>query len=155
VVDASPLIHLSRTRNIHFLTTLGPTILVPAPVYREVLAKDSDHSARIVQETSWFAHVPASQIPAEISRWDLGAGESAVLAWALSHPGSIAVLDDAKARRLARALRLPMIGTLGLVVRAKRHGLIPLARPIVESLIAHGMYLSPPVLQEALAIVGE
>jgi predicted nucleic acid-binding protein len=155
VVDASPLIHLSRTRNIHLLTTLGPTILVPAPVYLEVLAKTSDEAAQIVQDTPWLSRVPVPDVPAEIGRWDLGAGESAVLTWAQAHPGSVAILDDARARRLSQDLRIPVIGTLGIVVRAKRYGLIPSARPIVESLIAQGMYLSPLVLRDALAVVGE
>jgi predicted nucleic acid-binding protein len=155
VVDASPLIHLSRTRKIHLLTTLGPTIVVPASVHAEVLAKSADEAARIVEETPWLSRVPYSPVPAEILRWELGAGESSVLAWSQSHPGSLAILDDGKARRIAQKLGLPVIGTLGVVLRAKRRGLIPLARPVVNELIAQGMYVSPPVVRDALALVGE
>ncbi len=155
MVDASPLIHLARTRNIHLLTTLGPAIVVPAPVYAEVLAKTSDETARIVRETPWLNRVPGPAVSPQVLRWDLGAGESAVLTWAQDHPGSLAILDDAKARRMAQASHLPVIGTLGIVLRAKRRGLIPLARPIIENLIAHGMYLSAPVVRESLALVDE
>jgi predicted nucleic acid-binding protein len=125
------------------------------PVYIEVLAKTSDEAGRIVRETPWLNRVSVPVVSPQIIRWDLGAGESAVLTWAQDHPGSLAILDDAKARRLAQASRLPVIGTLGVVLRAKRRGLIPLARPIVESLIAHGMYLTAPVVQDSLALVGE
>ena len=48
-----------------------------------------------------------------------------------------------------------MIGTLGIVLRAKRRGLIPQARPVVEKMIANGMYLSQSILQKALALVNE
>jgi len=129
--------------------------VVPAPVYAEVKAKASDDAAKLVASASWVVHVPAPAVPADIARWDLGAGESAVLAWAQAHSGSVAILDDARARQLAQGLRLPLIGTLGIVVRAKRQGRIPLVRPIVESLIAHGMYLSSLLVKDALAVVGE
>jgi predicted nucleic acid-binding protein len=155
VVDASPLIHLSRTGNIDLLKSLGPTIVVPASVYDEVRAKASDESAHVIQETSWLHCVPKSPIPADIARWSLGAGESAVLAWARSHSGCIAILDDGKGRKLAQDLGLPLIGTLGIVLRAKRRGLIPHARPVVERMIANGMYLSPSVVQKSLALMGE
>jgi predicted nucleic acid-binding protein len=155
VVDASPLIHLSRTRNIHFLTTLAPTIVVPAPVYEEVRAKTSDESARVIQQTAWLRLVPGPSIPDDIRPWDLGAGEAAVLAWARTHPGCLAILDDARGRKLAEELGLSVIGTLGIVLRAKRRGLIPQARPVVERMMANGMYLSQSILQKALALVGE
>ena len=155
MVDTSPLIYLARTQNIHLLRTVSSTIVVPAPVRDEVRAKASDESASILEKTPWLIHVAGSQVPAEISRWDLGAGESSVLAWAQAHAGSIAILDDGKGRRVAQELRLPLIGTLGIVLRAKRLGVIPLARPVVEDLIGSGMYLSAVLVREALALMGE
>jgi predicted nucleic acid-binding protein len=44
---------------------------------------------------------------------------------------------------------------MGLVLIAKRRGLIPAARPILEMLVARGMYLSATVIEQALALVGE
>jgi len=78
-----------------------------------------------------------------------------VLAWAHARPGTLAILDDLAARRCAATLRIPVRGTLGLVLAAKRRGRIPAARPVLESLRASGMYLSDPVLNKALALVGE
>jgi uncharacterized protein len=78
-----------------------------------------------------------------------------VLAWALSKPGTVAVLDDQKARTHAGSLGISVIGTLGIVLRAKRQGVISQARPIVQDLIARGMYLSRAVTERALALVGE
>jgi len=155
VVDASPLIHLSRTGNIDLLKSLGPTIVVPASVDDEVRAKASDESARVIRETPWLHRAPRSSIPADIVRWGLGAGESAVLAWARSHPGCLAILDDGKGRKLAQELGLPLIGTLGIVLRAKRRGLIPHARPTASVDDEVRMYLSHSVVQRSLALVGE
>ena len=65
-------------------------------------------------------------------RGNLDAGESVVLALALARPGSQAILDDRAARRRARALGVDLQGTLGLVLVAKRIGMIPAVRPVPE-----------------------
>jgi predicted nucleic acid-binding protein len=78
-----------------------------------------------------------------------------VLAWAVAHPGADVVLDDRAARRFALDLGLRVRGTLGLVLLAKRHAVIPAARPVVEQLRATGLYLSDKLMSQALALVGE
>jgi predicted nucleic acid-binding protein len=67
----------------------------------------------------------------------------------------MAIVDDLAARRCAEVLGIPLLGTLGLVLRAKRTGLLPAARPVIEKLLSAGMYLSPKILDRALALVGE
>ena len=90
-----------------------------------------------------------------IEKWGLGDGESAVLTLAHSTPRAVAILDDLAGRKCASALGIPVRGTLGLVLVAKRQGLISHARPILEDLIRGGMYLARPILDEALRRVGE
>ena len=81
--------------------------------------------------------------------------ESAVLAYAYVHPGTIAIIDDGAGRRCAETFGILLNGTLGLVITAKIRGFIPAARPVVETLKQHGMYLSSPVIDRALALIGE
>jgi predicted nucleic acid-binding protein len=91
-----------------------------------------------------------------VRRYRLDAGEEAVIAWALSRPGTLAILDDERGRRAAMALGIPVIGTLGVVLNAKRLGVIEAARPVVDHLLsATGWYLSRTVRDVALARVGE
>jgi predicted nucleic acid-binding protein len=94
-------------------------------------------------------------VPDAIATWDLGAGESAVLTWAYSHPGSLAVLDDLAARTCAAVLGVPVEGTLGLAMLAKRRGRVRTARSLVDELRRAGLYLSDSVMREALSLVGE
>jgi predicted nucleic acid-binding protein len=150
------LLHLARTANLPLLKVLAPAFLTPSAVVEEIRAKGPDDAVlAALQATSWISVVPPLPIPSEIQAKDLGAGESAVLAWCHAHPGTIAVLDDRRARELAESLRIPVIGTLGIVLQAKRKGIIPRARPIVEELVRQGMYLSKHVIDRALGVVGE
>lgn len=131
-------------------------VVVPEPVFRELEAHGLDDPAvRAIREIDWINKVTGTKIVPAIADWDLGAGESAVLSLAKSEPGTWAVIDDGEARRCARSLSIPVIGTLGLVLLAKRVGRITLARPVVERLRASGMYLSDIVINQALEQVGE
>jgi predicted nucleic acid-binding protein len=156
VVNASPLIYLSSAGHLDLLCLAGAPIVVPEAVAREVLRWGEDDPARrALANVQWLRTVPDPPVPAAITAWDLGAGESVVLGWALAHPGVTAVIDDLAARRCAQALRLPVRGTLGLVLTARSRGSIPSARRVLGELREAGMYLSDAVADRALALVGE
>ena len=155
-VNASPLIFLAKAGLIDLLQLVSERIIVPAPVAAELKRRGpTDPTVRVLNETEWLTVTETPPMAPVISSWDLGAGESSVLAWCYAHSGSVAIVDDLTARRCAAALGIPVRGTLGLVLLAKRHGRVPLARPIIEVLVESGMYLSRPVIDKALALVGE
>ncbi|MFL6202822.1 MAG: DUF3368 domain-containing protein [Thermoanaerobaculia bacterium] len=156
VVDASPLIYLAHANLIDLLRLASPQILVPAPVAREIRRRGAtDPTVQVLENTPWLREVKPGLDSPRVALWALGPGETSVLSWALAHAGTLAVLDDLAGRRCAEALEIPLIGTLGLVLRAKRRGDLPAARPVVERLREAGMYLSDSVLSRALVLVGE
>ena len=156
VVNASPLIFLSRGNLLHLLRLLAETAVVPAVVAEEIARRGAeDVTARALRDNAWLQVRDTPAIPDSLRVWDLGEGESAVLSWALAHPGAEAIVDDLAARRCAATLQIPVRGTLGLVLLAKRRGVIPSARNVLNQLRDSGMYLSDRVLNEALALVGE
>jgi predicted nucleic acid-binding protein len=155
VVNASPLIYLTRAGKLELLRLAAGEVVVPAAVEREVGQwGHDDPAARALAEATWLRGVPDCTASASIQAWDLGPGETSVLAWA-SQNDALAVVDDLAARRCAAAHHIPVRGTLGLVLVARRRGVIPLARPVVEELRVAGMYLSDAVQDRALALVGE
>ncbi len=156
VLDASPLILLSRASQLDLLRGLRPRLVVPEAVLDEVRQKGAEDVAVVnVARAAWLETVPTPAIPAAVAGWDLGRGESSVLAWALSTTGSVAVLDDLAARRCAQSLGVPLLGTAGVVLLAKGRGLIPAVRPVFERLVDAGMYLSDALLGEILRRAGE
>jgi predicted nucleic acid-binding protein len=109
---------------------------------------------RSLADARWIERAPVASLPPRIADWRLGRGESAVLA--VAHAGrGVAIVDDREARRCAGALGVPAFGTLGVVLRAKRAGTVPLARPVLEELVHAGMWLNEATVIEALRSVGE
>lgn len=156
VANASPLIFLSRAGHLELLHHFAERVLVPRTVADEIRLKgERDITAKAVDETSWIEVVPAPAMPEEISQWGLGPGEAAVLAIAAANPAVEAVIDDLAGRKCAAHLGIPARGTLGIVLAAKRRGLIPQARVVIEDMLRSGLYLSRTVLDEALKRVDE
>jgi predicted nucleic acid-binding protein len=156
VVNASPLIYLSKAGLITLLQLLHSEIFVPEKVATEILQRGkSDISAKTIEETSWLRVIETPDVPSIIQSWDLGVGESSVLTWAYANPKTEAVIDDLAARRCAAALEIPIRGTLGLVLVAKQRGEVSSARQLLDRLKQAGMYLSDSVMNRALALVDE
>jgi predicted nucleic acid-binding protein len=125
-------------------------------VAQEIAARGAnDVTARAISDTTWIEIAPGLAVSDDIASWGLGPGESSVLAIAQANPGMTAIVDDLDARKCAARLGIPVRGTLGIVLTAKRRGGIPLARPVLEELIASGLYLHRRVLDEALKRVDE
>jgi predicted nucleic acid-binding protein len=154
VVNASPLVILSRAGRLELLRLVGDRIVIPQAVVEEVKGH-SDEAARALEDGAWFEQAPVAVIPESIAAWDLGPGESAVLSWAVAHPGTVAIIDDHAARKCAEVVGVTVKGTLGLALLAKRRGLVPAARPVVEELRRNGLYLSDDLVARALALVDE
>jgi predicted nucleic acid-binding protein len=156
VTNASPLIFLARGGYFDLLALVGEPVLVPAAVADEIRQRGPDDvTVRAMSSAAWIRVLDPVPVPGAIQAWDLGAGESAVLAWAQLRPGTEAIIDDLAARRCARVFGIEVRGTLGLLLLAKQRGRIALARPVLDAIRREGMYLSDRVANEALSLVGE
>lgn len=156
VVNASPLILLGKVGHAALLSELSDELIVSDVVAREVGAKpEGERVVSGVASRPGVRFESEVRTPSEIAAWNLGRGESQVLALAAASPGSRAVLDDMEARRCAQSLDIPVIGTLGVVLRAKRKGVIERAHPIIDQLRRVGLYVSDSLIEQALAHVGE
>ena len=155
VVNASPIIVLAKVAHQHLLLQLPDQFVIPEAVIAEIHDGPEDDPARLFLYDHTLPVVAVPPQPA-ISAWDLGAGETAVLSYAQENPGWRVVIDDNMARRCARSFSIPIIGTLGIVLRARRAGLIEAAVPLLRSLVAHGFRIDEDVIRPALKdIVGE
>jgi ribosomal protein S18 acetylase RimI-like enzyme len=89
------------------------------------------------------------------SRGRLGAGEREAIALALELGADAILLDDRPARRVAEAAGLNVVGTLGLLLEAKRVGLLASVRPELDKLLETSFFLSRQLYERLLEMAGE
>jgi len=156
VVNASPIIVLAKTGFLDLLRLAGDPVQVPLAVAREIMrAGANDPAVQALTHVPWLISVDPGPAPAALQAFGLDPGEESVLTWALANQGTETLIDDQAARRCARALGIPCRGCLGLVIVARKQGIIASARPVLEQLRQAGLRLSDRVLNLALAQVRE
>jgi predicted nucleic acid-binding protein len=158
IADTSILIFIDRLRVMEVLKRLYHRIIVPDAVRDEV--EEGLRRGRPGPDLAAFPWLEIRPVPfraTEVIGRGFGAGESAVLSLAISlRPREIFILiDDDRARELAASLGFARTGVLGVLLEAKRSGLIPLVKPYLRQLVAAGLWVSPTVLRTLLVSAGE
>ncbi len=156
VCNTSPLQYLHQIGQLRILPALAGSIIVPISVQAELdagIAKGLDLPK--IENLNWIQIRAPISVKAASLITDLGPGESQVLMLALETPGSIALLDDGLARRVAIARGIPIKGTLGLLLDAKRAGHITVVKPSLDKLQDLGFRLAEPTRAAVLKLAGE
>ena len=156
VCNTSPLQYLHQIGQLRILPALAGSIIVPISVQAELdagIAKGLDLPK--IENLNWIQIRAPISVKAASLITDLGPGESQVLMLALETPGSIALLDDGLARRVAIARGIPIKGTLGLLLDAKRAGHITVVKPSLDKLQDLRFRLAEPTRAAVLKLAGE
>jgi uncharacterized protein len=143
ICDTTVIQYLHQIGLLSLLPALASQVIVPAAVADELavgLVREIELPE--VQALGWAHVLSPNAKPSLPDSGDLGAGELEVLWLACERPGSVAVLDDSKARQVATAMNVPFTGTLGLLLDAKRAGLVSTIAPYVDELRQRNFHLS-------------
>ena len=145
VTDTSCLIALDRIGHLGLLPALFDVHAPPAVV------------AEFGRRPAWL-HVHPVQDVKRVTELlevlDLGEAEAITLALAL--PGSELLIDEARGRKVALRLGLHIVGTAGVLLEAKRRGLVPAVRPLLDALVhEHSFRLSDHLYEQTLRQAGE
>jgi predicted nucleic acid-binding protein len=156
IADSSPLISLALINRLQLLTQLYSNVIIPSAVWDEITVKGRGLAgAYEVGLIKWAEIRNAEMSVLQPLTILLDRGESEVIALALTIPDAVALLDDSRARRIAERLNIKRIGTLGLLRRGKKSGLIDKIRPYIEVLQANHIYISYELIEAVLEDVGE
>jgi predicted nucleic acid-binding protein len=158
VSDTSPILNLARISRLELLPSLYQQVLIPAAVFEELTASKHDLPAAV-----GFASEPWLVVASAIDRKrvqelreDLDPGEAEAIVLAIERRANLLLVDERRARRTATAAGLTVTGLLGVVARAKRVGLIDLAKPVLDELIGTARFwIGPDLYAEVLAELGE
>jgi len=154
VCNASPVIILSKAEALFLLYELAERILIPEGVRDELIVKAGQDIKNFLKNKK-VKVVKVKNIEPKIIEWGLGKGESQVISLVYNNPTYEAILDDEVARECTKSLSLKLRGSIGIVLLAKRKGIIKEASPILKKFLESGIYLKEELLTEALALVGE
>lgn len=146
ISDASCLILLDKIGHIEILQRLFGEIVTTNEVSREFdqplpkwikLQEPTDKNYQTIIEAS------------------LDKGEASAIALAVEQDDCLLIIDDMKGRQFAMQLRLNITGTLGVIVTAKKAGLLKSVKPILEQIKQTNFRMSEKVEQEILQKAGE
>jgi predicted nucleic acid-binding protein len=170
IADASPLVALSLIERLEWLPKLFGAAHVVEAVLAEVLTGQFESSERAIQlavSRSWLITVSpdAGKLPSQAPVQAPGSvpgselldlGEAQTIAYALSQKHKPLVLMDERAgRKVCAELQLPVLGTAGLILLAKRRGLVAHIKPEFERLHQAGFWIAPVVTKTLLQQAGE
>ena len=149
VCDASPILAYHAIDRLDLVRQLFVTVTISSAVASEV-------APSIPRPPDWIVERPlSSPVDPRVLHASLDLGERETLALALELDAAWVVLDDLRARRLAREIGLAVVGSVGIVIRAKQRGLVEAARPTFDALVAAGLFVGPTHYHDALVSVGE
>jgi predicted nucleic acid-binding protein len=145
VTNSTCLIGLQRIGQLEILPQVYPVVFTPQAVQAEVGITLSWLRVQAVQNTAFVTVLQES----------IHRGEAEAIALAIEVKDVVVILDEKKARAVAKKLGLQVTGTVGMLLRGKKRGVIPEVKPLLISLQEAGFRLSENLIQEALRLAGE
>lgn len=156
VADSGPLIIMARSGHLAFLVEVAGQVLVTQTVYAECVTTTKPGALALQSSThkgliQLIPDMPASDV---LARAQLDPGEKAALAAAVALSCPVLV-DERKARQVARQHSLAVIGSAGILLKGKKLGLVKQIRPILEEWKSYGYFLSDALPAQVLELAGE
>jgi predicted nucleic acid-binding protein len=150
VTNASPLISLGAVGQLELLHQLFGEISVPQAVFDEV------RSVNLRAEDWLVSRKVEKDFVSRALEGELDRGESEAIALAVELQAGLLLMDERRGRKVALRFNLRVLGTLGVLIEAKRSGLLPEIKPVLSDLQAKaGFRTSSALYQRVLDVAGE
>jgi predicted nucleic acid-binding protein len=154
VADSSALITLAACDALDLLERLFDRVRVPKVVRHEVVVPGKPFAVELQE----FLRGKAEEVNLQhfvIAAGGLGQGELEAMALVRLLNADLLLIDDRRARAVAEINEIKSVGSLGILVLAKRKGLISKIRPYIDRIQASQIYLGPDVVAEVLRAADE
>ena len=159
VADSGPLIGLARIGRLNLLRKLFGTAAIPPQVFQELkLSSDRPGTKAILKaiDSGWIK-LEKIKNPDKSRRLPLliDAGEADAILLALEQNARVLIIDDKRGRRTAKNLKLPLLGTGGVLIAAKRAGHLENVTSVLNDLANEGYHISPSLSKRIIELAGE
>jgi len=157
IVNSTPLIALCNAGLLKILKEIYGCIIIPKAVFDEVTAKPDSACVQIKNNMDWIIVEKITDIAdRKMYKAKLHAGEVDVMILAQSEPrADLVIIDDNAAKKTAKYLGLKVTGTIGVLLKAKKIGIIASVRDEIDTIRNNGFYISDDVIKMALKQAGE
>lgn len=155
IADAGPLIAFARLHQLGLLPQIFDRVFVTDVVFAECAGREDFPESPLIRAAVNSKQLELCAAP-DFSAYaqKIDAGEASAIALAIEY-GCGVLMDDKAGRKMATNAAVPVIGTVGVLVLAKRNGLIPLVMPQLKALAISGYFLSEEIIAAALAASDE
>jgi predicted nucleic acid-binding protein len=154
VADSSALVALAAGDALSFLPVLFQEVRVPPAVFFECVVSGKAEAEKLgIYLRSQVAEVDLHRFVIAVA--GLGKGELEAMALYKQLQADLLLVDDHRARKVARLNGIAVVGSLGILLRAKEAGLLPELKPLVRAIQAAGIHYSDELVGEALRLAGE
>ncbi|MGB9860045.1 MAG: DUF3368 domain-containing protein, partial [Moorellaceae bacterium] len=150
VSNSTPLIALARINELKLLHDIFGSIIIPPAVYREVVIEGAGRPGmKEVKDAPWVTTIEVqNHLAVALLRTDLDPGESEAVVLAKELEADYLLIDEGKARRVAKASGIRIMGTLGVVALAAQKGLLPDIDSILDRLQHEGFRFTDAVREK-------
>ena len=146
IADTSCLILFTKIELIHILHSLYPNVIITSEVATE-----------FGEPLPAWINIQSAK-PENIflfENYNLGIGEITSLALAVELKNSTVILDDDKAKKIAKSHNLDVTGSLGIIIKAKEKNIIPNVRQVLTKIKATNFHLPSSLENVILKVAGE
>lgn len=141
IVNSTPVIGLANIGKLDILRQMYGAITIPQAVFDEI--KSPSVQRQVNANRDWIRVEQISDTSQkQMYRAKLHAGEVEVMILAQEKKADLVILDDNAAKKTAKFLGLRVIGTLGILVLAKKRGYIKEVSPVLDALKRDGFFFS-------------
>lgn len=158
VSNTSPLSNLAVIGELNLLQKIYSKILIPPTVYDELMRfQEIQLVISTVIETGWLeVRTPQNIQMIQTLNQFLDPGEAAAIALAVDISADRLLIDERLGRSIASQYSLKIRGILGILLNAKRQGLISEIKPLLDRLTGEaGFRVSQTLYDRILQESGE
>jgi predicted nucleic acid-binding protein len=157
ICNTGPIVALSMIDRIDILQHLFEVVAIPEAVHKEILeGGDINAGLASYRKIKWIKVMTLSNPVDPLLRTSLDAGEADVIGLARELSVNLVLIDERKARRIARTIYgLHVIGSARVLVEAKKHGLLNNVGAALEAMRDRGYWIADSIVDAALKQAGE
>lgn len=148
ISNTSPLIGLLGINCLPLLRDLYTEVWIPREVKKEFIVVDETFYQEVLNKAPWIKVVDVRNSQSATIYQGIDAGEAEVFALAVEHDARLVILDENKGRQRATKIGLKVKGTLGVLLEAKKEGLIVAIKPLLIQLRANGIRMSDSLINK-------